>query len=156
MNNWKMVFILVSFLGVLGCSSGDFPTAKVEGVVLCEGKPVQGAAVYFEPLQSESADGSAIVGKQGFSFTDAEGKFQISTYLPGQNDGAVIGRHRVRVGRGDAKCNCSLDSEKDVMQVEVKKGELNRFEVVLEKASDAKLKKEKEDRIKQGIEEDGT
>jgi hypothetical protein len=41
------------------------------------------------------------------------------------------------------------------MQVEVKKGEANRFELVLEKASAAQLKKDLEDRIKQGLEEDG-
>ena len=153
----KVVFglIVVFFVSMNGCSSGDFPTAKVEGVVLCDGKPVQGAAVYFEPLQAEGTDSSAIVGKQGFAFTDAEGKFQISTYFPGQNDGAVIGKHRVRVGKGDAKCDCSLNSEKDLMQVEVKKGEANRFELFLEKASAAQLKKDLEDRINQGLEEDG-
>jgi hypothetical protein len=155
MNKLSLSLILGFIVSVIGCSSSDFPTAKVQGVVLCDGKPVQGAAVYFEPIQSEGSDSSAIVGKQGFAFTDAEGKFQISTYFPGQNDGAVIGKHRVRVGKGDAKCDCSLNSEKDLMQVEVKKGEANRFELVLEKASAAQLKKDLEDRIKQGLEEDG-
>jgi hypothetical protein len=155
MHKFSLSLVLGFIVISIGCSSGDFPTAKVEGVVLCDGKPVQGAAVYFEPLQSEGSDSSAIVGKQGFAFTDAEGKFQISTYFPGQNDGAVIGKHRVRVGKGDAKCDCLLNSEKDLMQVEVKKGEANRFELVLEKASAAQLKKDQEDRIKQGLEEDG-
>lgn len=156
MSKLGLSFVLGCAVSFVGCSAGDFPTAKVEGVLLCEGKPVQGAAVYFEPIQSEGADSSAIVGKQGFSFTDAEGKFQISTYQPGQNDGAVIGKHRVRVGQGDAKCECSLNSEKDVMQVEVKSGEVNRFELKLEKATAALLKKEEEDRIRQGVQEDGT
>jgi hypothetical protein len=61
---------------ILGCSKGDFPTAKVEGVVLCEGKPVEAAAVYFEPLQAPGM--KMIVGKQGFAFTDKDGKYKIS------------------------------------------------------------------------------
>jgi len=139
---------------LLGCGGGDFPTAKVEGIVLCEGQPVAGAAVYFEPLPANSNE--MIVGKQGFSFTDSDGKFRISTYSPGGNDGAVVGKHRVRVGRGDAKCNCSMNDEKDLMQVEVKKGEVNKFELVLIPASAEQIEQEKRTRIEQGIEEDGT
>lgn len=138
----------------IGCSKGDFPTAKVEGIVVCEGKPVASAAVYFEPL--EAADRKMTVGKQGFAFTDDNGKFKISTYFPGQNDGAVVGKHRVRVGRGDAKCNCSMNDEKDIMQVEVKEGQVNSFELVLEPASAEKLDQDRRTRILQGVEEDGT
>ncbi|MFN5274359.1 MAG: hypothetical protein ACK5E3_14210 [Planctomycetota bacterium] len=148
--------IIIVFLAALflGCSKGDFPTAKVEGVVLCEGKPVAAASVYFEPLQTPEK--KMIVGKQGFAFTDENGKFRISTYFPGQNDGAVVGKHRVRVGRGDAKCNCSMNEEKDLMQVEVKEGQVNTFELVLAPASAEQLDKEKKDRILQGVDEDGS
>lgn len=154
--NAKFFGMIVLAVLFLGCSKGDFPTAKTEGVVLCEGKPVVGAAVYFEPLQSTGADASIIVGKQGFAFTDNEGKFQISTYFPGQNDGAVIGKHRVRVGRGDAKCNCQMSDQIDVMQVDVKSGEVNKFELVLKPANAAQLKQEEKNRILQGLQEDGT
>jgi hypothetical protein len=148
------LIILLAASSFVGCSKGDFPTAKVEGVVLCEGKPVAAAAVYFEPLQT--AEKKMIVGKQGFAFTDDNGKFKISTYFPGQNDGAVVGKHRVRVGRGDAKCNCSMNEEKDIMQVEVKEGQVNTFELVLQPASTGQLEKEKRDRIIQGVDEDGS
>jgi hypothetical protein len=148
-------FVLIPLLILaFGCSKGDFPTAKVEGIVLCEGKPVSGAAVYFEPLSSGGND--MIVGKQGFAFTDDSGKFRISTYSPGGYDGAVVGKHRVRVGRGDAKCNCSMNEEKDLMQVEVKTGEVNTFELVLPPASADQIQQEKQDRVKQGLDEDGT
>lgn len=153
MKSEKLIILLVLTL-VAGCSRGDFPTAKVDGIVLCEGKPVASAAVYFEPLQSSNM--KMIVGKQGFAFTDDNGRFKISTYFPGQNDGAVVGKHRVRVGRGDAKCNCSMNDEKDVMEVEVKGGQVNTFEVVLQSASADQLDKEKKDRIIQGVDEDGT
>jgi hypothetical protein len=153
MKSRNLILLLIAAFFV-GCSKGDFPTAKVEGVVLCEGKPVAAAAVYFEPLQTPEK--KMIVGKQGFAFTDDSGKFKISTYFPGQNDGAVVGKHRVRVGRGDAKCNCSMNEEKDIMQVEVKEGQVNTFELVLEPASAVQLDKEKRDRITQGVDEDGS
>jgi hypothetical protein len=122
-------------VAVLGCgSAGDFPTALVSGRVVCEGSPVPHVMVFFEPLQGEK---SSLVGKQGFAFADAEGNFQLSTY--GEQDGAVVGRHRVRVGpphpedHPKYQCPCILDSERDVMEVEVKKGEKNEFELVLKK-----------------------
>lgn len=120
----------LALLPLAGCGGGDFPTAKVTGTVLCEGKPVSGIHVFFEPLQT-GTDG--LVGKQGIGQTDADGTFEITTYKDG--DGAVVGKHRVRVGWSDradsSSCPCEVDSEKDLMQVEVKKGETNEFELVL-------------------------
>jgi hypothetical protein len=115
-----------------GCGGGgDFATASATGTVLCDGKPVEGAMVYFEPVKEGS--GSPVVGKQGFAWSDANGKFVISTYEPGGEDGAVIGKHRVRVGKGKSNCNCAMNEEADLMQVEVKAGEDNVFELVLSK-----------------------
>ena len=126
---------LTALIGLAGCSSGDFPVAATRGQVICEGRPVPRARVFFEPLETGK---SAIVGKQGLATADAEGKFVISTY--GENDGAVIGKHRVRVDRPfdpdekpPFKCPCVLNAEVNVMEVEVKKGETNEFEVVLKK-----------------------
>jgi hypothetical protein len=122
-------------LAVLGCGpGGEFPTAPVTGRVVCEGQPVPHVMVFFEPLPG---DKSSLVGKQGFAFADAEGHFRLSSY--GEQDGAVVGRHRVRVGpphpedHPNYKCPCILDSERDVMEVEVEKGEKNEFELVLTK-----------------------
>lgn len=114
-----------------GCGSGDFPVAKVTGKVLCEGQPVGSAAVYFEPLRVGGSDVSAIVGKPGFAFTKPDGTFVISTSEVGSEDGAVVGMHRVRVGRGEAKCNCSMNDEMTLMEVEVKADGNNDFEIVL-------------------------
>lgn len=88
--------------------------------------------VYFEPLGGGS-DSSPLAGKQGFSWTDADGRFSISTYDPGGEDGAVVGKHRVRVGKGKSNCECATNEEKDLMQIEVKGGETNEFELVLPK-----------------------
>ncbi len=114
-----------------GCGGGleKFPTAPVTGTVLCNGSPVEMAIVYFEPLREGDSPG----GKQGYALTDSNGRFTISTY--GKEDGAVIGKHRVRVGppaRSDWECDCITNEERDVMQVDIVDGE-NDFEVVLPK-----------------------
>ena len=100
--------------------------------VVCQGQPVPHARVFFEPLETGE---SAIVWKQGFAVAAAYGTFVLSTYEP--NDGAVVGKHRVRVDRPHAEdypkftCPCVLNSEVDVMEVVVKADTVNEFEVVL-------------------------
>src|SRR5262245_12585874 len=128
-------FVLSTSFFVLfsGCTTSDYPTAKTTGRVICEGQPVPHVIVFFEPMQTGK---SALVGKQGVAHAETDGTFSISTY--GENDGAVIGHHRVRVGlpRGDDlrdfKCACYINPEVDVMEVDVKKGK-NEFEIVLKK-----------------------
>jgi len=127
-------FVAVAFV-FPGCGGeGDFPTAKTTGRVVCEGQPVPHVMVFFEPLQTGK---SGLVGKQGFAYAEADGTFSISTY--GTKDGAVVGRHRVRVGPPHAedhpgyKCGCVLNSEVDVIEVDVKKGGKNQFDLVLKK-----------------------
>ncbi len=119
---------------IAGCGSGgDFPTAIATGRVVCEGQPVPHVMVFFEPMQTGK---SGLVGKQGFAIAEADGTFAISTY--GTKDGAVVGHHRVRVGpphpedHKGYKCACVLNSEIDVMEVDIKKGK-NEFELVLKK-----------------------
>jgi hypothetical protein len=136
-----LLSVLFLMAAMLGCSKGDFATAKTIGIVKCKGQPVANAAVYFEPMEAAGSK-NAKVGKQGFAFTDAEGKFVISTYVPAGGDGAVVGKHRVRVGRGDAKCDCSMNDEVDLMQVEVKSGQTNEFVIELKEATAASKRQE--------------
>ncbi len=63
-----------------GCGSGGIKVAPTEGVVLLDGKPVAGASVVFRQA------GLAMVAS---GKTDAEGRFQMSTY--GNLDGAPVG-----------------------------------------------------------------
>lgn len=78
-----------------------------------------------------------MVGKQGFAVAKEDGTFVLTTYNP--DDGAVVGKHRVRVDRPHPEdypkftCPCVLNSEIDIMQVEVKPDTENEFEVVLKK-----------------------
>ena len=127
--------IAMASILVTGCGAvGDFPTAPASGRVVCEGQPVPHVMVFFEPLQEGK---SALVGKQGFAIAKPDGTFHISTY--GEQDGAVVGKHRVRVGPPHSedhpgfKCTCVLNTEVDVMEVEVKTREKNEFELVLKK-----------------------
>ena len=122
---------------VAGCGSGgDFPVEPTTGVVMCDGQPVPHVTVFFEPLASGE---TALAGKQGIGIADENGKFPVSTYA--ERDGAVLGRHRVRVGRptGDShpdfSCPCQLNPERDVMQVEVKRDGPNDFQVIVNKKS---------------------
>ncbi len=125
------LFVLFVLMTAAGCGGNaeKLPVAETSGQVMCESKPVARAQVYFEPIQEGK---SAKVGKQAFAFTDDHGKFVLSTY--GKMDGAVVGKHRVRVG-GDPKvpCDCVANSEIDVMQVEIEAGIPNSFSISLKK-----------------------
>lgn len=112
-----------------GCSDGikTFPCAKASGVVMCEGKPVQEAQVYFSPLMTGQ---SAEVSKPAFSWTAEDGTFVLSTY--GDQDGAVVGKHVVRVTTSSQfPCECVGDETRDLMEVEIKEGEENSFTINL-------------------------
>lgn len=141
--------VATSLVLLAGCGGGieKFPTAPVSGVVMCDGKPVPMAMVYFEPI---AAGKNAMVGKPGFSRADADGKFTLSTY--GDGDGAVVGEHRVRVdtpptGIPDG-CDCQFSDSVDVMQVEVKEGD-NEFTVDLPKAKRRGKKQMTEDELEE-------
>lgn len=143
--NTALVGVLLSTL-VLGCGDGQvkFDLASTSGQVMCQGKPVPYVTVYFEPLQV--AKNKAITGKQGIGFADEDGQYVISTY--GSKDGAVVGKHRVRVGRPlgeDVKgfqCNCVVNDEINVVEVEVVAGEENDFKIDLKPLSDADPKEQ--------------
>ena len=83
---------LLSLVAVLGCggSGENFPTAAVTGKVTFEGQPVTGGELVFAPI-SDVAGKPA--GKNGGAMIGSDGTFTVSTY--GENDGAVIGKHRV-------------------------------------------------------------
>jgi hypothetical protein len=135
--------MLVLSSGLTGCFGGGlekFPVAPVKGRVLCDGQPVPHAYVHFEPLQSGT---SAIVGKAAFGMADAQGNFVLSTY--GDEDGAVVGKHRVRVVGPSGElaagfvCDCQLGDNIDQMELEVTDGLDHEFDIEL-------LKKVRKDR----------
>jgi hypothetical protein len=86
---------------IAGCGAGgDHPTVyPVTGTVIYKGQPVADAVVAF---QGENATKLA-TGK-----TDAQGRFQLTTYEPG--DGAVPGKHHASVSKVTATPAASTTS----------------------------------------------
>ena len=68
-----------------GCGDDRLPTTAVGGKVLYQGEPLQFGSVMFRPDAGPLARGAI----------RSDGTFRLSTY--GNNDGAVIGKHRVRI-----------------------------------------------------------
>lgn len=135
----RLTAIAVLTVLAAGCGAEglmEFPVAPASGRVVCEGQPVPHVNVYFEPMQTGR---DANVGKAGFAVADEAGEFVLSTY--NDEDGAVIGKHRVLVEgpRGAEaagfQCDCVLSDNIDVLEVEIVAGKENRFEVVLKKKS---------------------
>ena len=81
-------------LGAAGCDTGPdrFPVAEAGGIVLCDGNPLSGGLVMFNP-QMVGEDMNA--GKQARAYIKPDGTFQLGTYEG--EDGAVIGTHKVIV-----------------------------------------------------------
>jgi len=89
MRTFLLIFLSVSIAGC-GADHEGFVVASVQGKVVCDGRPVANAIVYFTPESKETKS-----GKQGSGLTDEEGRFTISTYE--EDDGAIIGKHKVTV-----------------------------------------------------------
>jgi hypothetical protein len=71
-----------------GCG-GKYTPVPVSGVVTLDGKPVEGATVYFYAIGDDKD------GRPAFGTTDKEGAFQLSTL--GDNDGALPRQYKVVV-----------------------------------------------------------
>lgn len=82
-----MCLALIS--GGCGRSANRPKTVKVNGVVLYNGQPVEGALVM---LVATDPNGRGAVGK-----TDAQGKFTLTTFDP--NDGAIPGTYNVAISK---------------------------------------------------------
>jgi hypothetical protein len=82
---WLLPAICVAVL--VGCSGSDHPaTVPVSGTITLNGTPVEGATVSF-------MTGGASLAAHGV--TDIQGRYELSTF--GENDGAVIGTHKVAI-----------------------------------------------------------
>jgi hypothetical protein len=134
MNNYIFaVLVILTALACLGCgNSTDFPVAKTEGVVMCEGLPVANVRVEFSPVRTGE---SAIVGARGFGITDADGRFVLATYDGRRGDGAIVGKHDVRVyATPDTDRDTPASLAPNVLKtVEVERGKANNFTIELPK-----------------------
>jgi len=90
---WAAGALAVLPVLLCGCSKTESggnhpPVAKATGVVLYQGRPIEGAEVTFNNPEA----GYTSTGK-----TDATGRFSLSTF--GKNDGVVPGKQLVAIRR---------------------------------------------------------
>jgi hypothetical protein len=95
--------IAVAVLCGLGCSAPPYRLAPVSGKVTLDGHPLAEAYVSFQPRgdKGEDVPGPASAGK-----TDQEGRFVLAPVkvqpASGQATGAVVGKHRVFIRKGES------------------------------------------------------
>jgi len=91
----ETIAFCLAFLAVClilpGCRRGP-PVVFVEGVVTMNGEPIEGANVGFTPIGTPGAMPAA-------GFTDAKGKFVLSTHTAKFGGGATVGDYVVIVSK---------------------------------------------------------
>ena len=85
------IALLTACLMLPGCRRGP-PVVYVEGVVTMNGEPIEGANVGFTPAGTPGAMTAA-------GFTDAKGKFVLSTHTAKFGAGATVGDYVVIVSK---------------------------------------------------------
>ncbi len=83
---------LAAGLGLLAGCGGGPRLARVSGVVTLDGKPYPNAVVSFQPIGGKDNENP---GGGSMGVTDASGRFVLKTVE--RAEGAVVGRHRVRI-----------------------------------------------------------
>ena len=86
-----LVAAAAALVPLAGC--GGPVLVPLKGRVTCNGKPVADAALIFSPIPKSESDRES--AKAAAAGTDADGRFEVSTYKVG--DGAIVGKHRVAI-----------------------------------------------------------
>jgi hypothetical protein len=86
--------VVLAVLAVAGCGGDDgrLDVYPVTGTITYQGKPIEGAKVYFFG-QGDKLRAAGVPVPEGQ--TDANGKFELKTYEPG--DGAPAGTYGVAI-----------------------------------------------------------
>lgn len=82
----QLAGLLILGLTAAGCA-GKYTPVKVSGVVTLDGKPIEGATVYFYAIGDDKE------GRQATGATDKNGEFYLSTLKDG--DGALRREYKV-------------------------------------------------------------
>ncbi len=133
-NRWSGIFLVFAVTLFAGCGF-SVPKAEVSGTVeTTEGIPLESGMLMFTPV----LDGKKNSKAKGAVGKVSKGTFTLST--DGKNDGAAIGRHRVRLTEANFADNPNggvLAPES--LEIEIKKGEnkLKLIVVVNQKDSDS-------------------
>lgn len=89
----------------IGCGQSE-DLGRVVGVVKIDGRPYSGGKVIFNPIAPE---GSNVAGRSGTGRLDAEGRYELSTFVAG--DGALVGPHSVTLFRAGSDIESRTDLE---------------------------------------------
>ena len=113
MNRLAGTVLLLASVAFAGCGdTGGDPnrpkTVRVTGVVTLDGIPVEGAQDAFNP---EAADGQGAFGR-----TDAEGRYELTTFEAG--DGAVAGAYIVTITKYESAPPAAEASEDEYVPPE--------------------------------------
>lgn len=109
-------FLLVFCAGACG-RKDVLPFAAVSGKVTAGGEPIAGVIVTFEPLAAPGRNATERPASAGV--TDASGMYTLKGG-GGQADGALVGKHRVRLARTEPELKDETDPTYDV-RAEMKK-----------------------------------
>ncbi len=91
----QAILCIVGICSLSACGkSGEFPVAKVEGIVKCNGRPLTAGLVVFVPEGTSEAKGDES-GRSASGVIQSDGTYELTTYANG--DGAIVGTHSVKV-----------------------------------------------------------
>jgi hypothetical protein len=99
-----ILVLLVECLTSSGCGNGRPKLVKVTGKVTLDGKPLEGAAIVFQPKASGE---KAAFQRPSTGVTDAQGQFVVRTYEPG--DGLPYGEYLVGVQKREVVGQSKVD-----------------------------------------------
>lgn len=105
----SVAFLALGLVCFTGCgNSYNRPKlVKVSGTITLDGQPLAEASVVLEPAVMGKDKGS--YNRSSNAVTDAEGKFQMTTY--GENDGLPVGKYKVAVVKQTRKNPPGMDPE---------------------------------------------
>jgi hypothetical protein len=90
----RYLWLLPLALAAGGCNKSDLGIVPVAGTVTLDGKPLDGATVFFSP-----ADATKMVAPSSFGKTGPDGRYTLAA-AGTREAGAVSGTHRVTVSKG--------------------------------------------------------
>lgn len=120
-----------------GCNDG-YNTVPVSGTVTLDGEPLAGVEVVYFPMPTEE---TANVGPFSVGTTDAQGKYTLKTRY--DEDGAVIGEHRVTFAYGDVDQEAMADAEAASLEAKGEGEQVSGEEKTAAKQANSQLGKRK-------------
>jgi len=107
------LFACSSLFLIVGCGGSEYPLAPVSGRLTMDGQPLHGININFQPVAKDPKN-NPLSGPGSYARTDADGRYALKTVIPVDLEGAVVGKHVVRMivpKGGDFEKDDDLPSE---------------------------------------------